>query len=422
VSYALMTDRYELTMLEAAMQSGKADRQCVFEVFTRSLPNGRRYGVVAGTGRVLEAIENFRFTESELSFLEDEGIVGPKTLQFLADYAFQGRISGYAEGELYFPGSPIMTVEGSFAEAVILETVILSILNHDSAIASAGARMRYAAGSRKLVEMGARRAHEQAAVAASRAAYIVGFESTSNLEAGRRYGVPTMGTSAHAFTLLHDSEREAFEAQIASHGKNTTLLVDTYNISQAVDLAVELTDGELAAVRIDSGDLAQTAVSVRKQLDELGARNTEIVVTSDLDEYTIAALASAPVDRYGVGTSLVTGSGYPTAGFVYKLVAHQSKSGWINVAKKSSGKASIGGKKSASRLLENSQAVAERIGSPDEGRALQQLLWDTAADSKLLGSTGVNLAREHHKMALSELGASGLRLSKGEPAIPTEYV
>jgi len=369
VSYALMTDRYELTMLEAAMQSGKADRQCVFEVFTRSLPNGRRYGVVAGTGRVLEAIENFRFTESELSFLEDEGIVGPKTLQFLADYAFQGRISGYAEGELYFPGSPIMTVEGSFAEAVILETVILSILNHDSAIASAGARMRYAAGSRKLVEMGARRAHEQAAVAASRAAYIVGFESTSNLEAGRRYGVPTMGTSAHAFTLLHDSEREAFEAQIASHGKNTTLLVDTYNISQAVDLAVELTDGELAAVRIDSGDLAQTAVSVRKQLDELGARNTEIVVTSDLDEYTIAALASAPVDRYGVGTSLVTGSGYPTAGFVYKLVAHQSKSGWINVAKKSSGKASIGGKKSASRLLENSQAVAERIGSPDEGRA-----------------------------------------------------
>ena len=422
MSYALMTDRYELTMLEAAMQSGKAQRECVFEVFTRHLPTGRRYGVVAGTGRVLAAIEQFRFSEEDLDYLQEQDIVGSKTLDFLANYRFEGKISGYAEGELYFPGSPVLTVEGSFASAVILETLILSIMNYDSAIASAGARMRAAARDRALVEMGARRAHEEAAVAAARAAYIVGFESTSNLEAGRRYGIPTMGTSAHAFTLLHDSEREAFEAQIATHGKNTTLLVDTYDISEAVRLAVELTDGELAAVRIDSGDLAQAAVSVRQQLDDLAARDTKIVVTSDLDEYTIAALASAPVDRYGVGTSLVTGSGYPTAGFVYKLVAHESESGWVNVAKKSTGKASIGGKKAASRSIENSQATAELVGAVVAGRPLQTLLWDKAANTDFIGHAGVARAREHHVMALDELPAGGLRLSKGEPAIPTEYV
>ncbi len=422
MSYALMTDRYELTMLEAAMQSGKAERKCVFEVFTRSLPNGRRYGVLAGTGRVLDAIADFRFGEAELSFLAEEKIVGPKTLDFLADYRFDGTITGYAEGELYFPGSPVMTVEGSFASAVILETVILSILNYDSAVASAAARMFSAAQGRTLVEMGARRAHEEAAVAAARAAYLVGFSSTSNLEAGRRFGIPTMGTSAHAFTLLHDSEREAFEAQIASHGKKTTLLVDTYDIPQAVKLAVELTGGELAAVRIDSGDLSQTAVAVRKQLDQLGADKTQIVVTSDLDEYTIAGLASAPVDRYGVGTSLVTGSGSPTAGFVYKLVSHETVSGWVDVAKKSAGKASVGGKKLATRRTEQGIAAAELIGNPSEGRKLQQLLWDQGPNHTMIGSTGADLARENHRLAMAELPPVGRRLSKGEPAIPTEYV
>jgi len=422
VSYALMTDRYELTMLEAAMQSGKANRKCVFEVFTRSLPNGRRYGVLAGTGRVLEAIEQFRFGEPELEYLSSENIVGPKTLEFLANYHFDGTIHGYAEGELFFPGSPVMTVESSFANAVILETVILSILNYDSAIAAAAARMHSAAQGRTLVEMGARRAHEEAAVAAARAAFIVGFNSTSNLEAGRRYSIPTMGTSAHAFTLLHDSEREAFEAQISSHGKNTTLLVDTYNISEAVALAVELTDGELSAVRIDSGDLAQTAVAVRRQLDELGATDTKIVVTSDLDEYTIAALSSAPVDRYGVGTSLVTGSGSPTAGFVYKLVAHETDSGWVDVAKKSAGKASVGGKKTATRLIVNGVATAELVGNPSAGRKLQQLLWQEGPNHSMTGATGTALARENHKLAIAELPAAGLRLSRGEPAIPTEYV
>lgn len=423
MTFALYTDRYELTMLQAALRSGKAQRQCVFEVFARHLPPGRRFGVVAGTGRVLEAIAQFKFEEAELDYLRTAEIVDESTLDYLADYRFRGQIEGYREGELYFADSPVLSVTGSFADSVILETLILSILNYDSAVASAAARMNAAAGERVLVEMGARRAHEEAAVAAARAAYIAGFSATSNLEAGRKWGVPTMGTSAHSFTLLHDSEKEAFTAQIESQGERTTLLVDTYDISAAVALAVEITGGKVAAVRIDSGDLGQVAIAVRKQLDDLGAKDTKIVVTSDLDEYTIAALAAAPVDRYGVGTSLVTGSGHPTAGFVYKLVAHSDGGEWVDVAKKSKDKASRGGKKQAARELEGGIAIAEQVGSQPVGRPLQTTLWD--GDSPIqthLGKSGVEAAREHYRSVIAELPPTALRLSKGEPAIPTLFV
>lgn len=311
MSTALLTDHYELTMLQAALRSGAAHRRAVFEVFARHLPGGRRYGVVAGTGRVLDELEHFRFGDNELTYLQARQVVDDATLAFLADYRFSGNIYGYREGDLYFPASPIMVVEGTFAEAVVLETLILSILNHDCAIASAASRMTNAAGKRPIIEMGSRRTHESAAVAAARAAYIAGFASTSNLMAGQKYGIPTAGTAAHAFTLLHDSERAAFEAQIASLGPETTLLVDTYDVPEAVRTAVELAGPKLGAVRIDSGDLAAAAQEVREQLDALGAFNTRILVTSDLDEYAIAALAAAPVDGYGVGTSLVTGSGCP---------------------------------------------------------------------------------------------------------------
>ena len=298
---ALLTDRYELTMLQAALRSGTADRRAVFEVFARSLPNGRRYGVVAGTGRLLDAIEAFRFEAAELDFLLSNGVVDETTAQWLEKYRFSGNVWGYAEGDCYFPGSPILVVEGTFGEAVLLETLVLSVLNHDSAIASAASRMVQAAQGRPIIEMGSRRTHEHAAVAAARAAHIAGFATTSNLEAGRRYGVPTAGTSAHAFTLLHDSERHAFEAQLASLGADTTLLVDTYDVERAVRTGVELAGPSLGGVRLDSGDLGALARSVREQLDALGATGTRIVVTGDLDEYGIAALAAAPVDGYGVG-------------------------------------------------------------------------------------------------------------------------
>src|SRR5207344_1758301 len=174
-------------------------------------------------------LERFRFDDATLAVLYEHEIVDEATLQWLASYRFSGIIWGYGEGECFFAGSPILTVESTFAEAVLLETLTLSVLNHDSAIASAASRMIAAAGSRPCIEMGSRRTHEEAAVAAARAAYIAGFVTTSNLAARQRYGVPTAGTSAHSFTLLHDTEKDAFTAQVTSLGQGTTLLVDTYD-------------------------------------------------------------------------------------------------------------------------------------------------------------------------------------------------
>src|ERR687889_1033696 len=307
-------------MVPAALADGTADRDCVFETFARRLPHGRRYGVLAGTGRLLEALPNFRFTDEDLAALREQGLTDARLLDFLADFRFSGDVEGYAEGELFFPGSPVLAVRAPFAEGVLLETLVLSVLNHDSAIASAAARMVTAACERPCIEMGSRRTHEEAAVAAARAAYLVGFASTSNLEAGARYGIPTTGTSAHAFTLLHEDERSAFRAQVATLGVGTTLLVDTYDVDQGIRTAVEVAGPELGAIRLDSGDLPTLAARARELLDELGATRTRIIVTSDLDEYAMAAMAAAPVDGYGVGTSLVTGSGAPTVGMVYKLV------------------------------------------------------------------------------------------------------
>jgi nicotinate phosphoribosyltransferase len=427
---ALLTDRYELTMIDAAIRSGQHERECVFEVFARSLPAGRRYGIVAGTGRLLELIRDFRFGDAELSWLRDNRIVGSDALAWLADFRFSGSISGYREGEVYFPGSPMLVVQGSFAEAVVLETLVLSVLNYDSAVASAASRMVTAALGRPLAEMGSRRASERAAVAAARAAFIAGFGATSNLEAGRTWGVPTMGTAAHAFTLLHDSEEAAFAAQVAALGPGTTLLVDTFNVTKAVALAVTVAGPELGAVRIDSGDLPSQVAAVRAQLDSLGATKTKITVTNDLDEYAIAALGLAPVDSFGVGTSVVTGSGHPAAGLVYKLVAKRDDSGgWTSVAKKSVAKATVGGRKTPVRTLVDGVASAETIyigksptATTDARRLLVPLVTAGVIDESYIGSTGTLAARAHRADAVAELPEDALRLSKGGPAIPTTYV
>ncbi|MEW2530724.1 nicotinate phosphoribosyltransferase [Streptomyces sp. NPDC047071] len=429
-STALFTDHYELTMLQGTLKSGAAHRRSVFEVFTRRLPEGRRYGVVAGTGRVLDAVENFRFDADVLSFLRERGVVDEPTLRWLASYRFSGDVWGYPEGEVYFPGSPILRVEGSFAECVLLETVVLSILNHDSAIAAAASRMASAAGGRPLIEMGARRTHELAAVAASRAAYVGGFTTTSDLAAGFRYGIPTVGTSAHAFTLVHDSERDAFRAQVDSLGRGTTLLVDTYDVGEAVRMAVEIAGPELGAVRIDSGDLLLVAHRVRQQLDELGATQTKIVVTSDLDEYAIASLAAAPVDAYGVGTQLVTGSGHPTCSMVYKLVARarsaDPEAPLEPVAKKSLGaKSSLGGRKWAARRPD-AQGVAEAevvgTGPVPADLADHQLHVQLIKGGAVLAREPLDTVRDRHAAARAALPLSATQLSRGEAVIPTEFV
>ena len=423
-STALLTDHYELTMLQAALRSGAASRRSVFELFPRRLPPGRRYGVVAGVGRALDAVERFRFTDEQVDFLRRHEVVDEETLQMLRGLRFTGDIWGYPEGETYFPYSPLLVVESTFAEAVLLETVLLSIYNHDSAIASAASRMTWVAGDRPCIEMGSRRTHEQAAVAAARAAYVAGFTATSNLQARFEYGVPSTGTSAHSFTLLHDTETDAFRAQVESLGKGTTLLVDTYDIAEAVRLGVEIAGPELGAVRIDSGDLGVLAQRVRRQLDDLGATNTKIIVTSDLDEHAIAALAAAPVDGYGVGTQLVTGSGHPTCGFVYKLVARADEHGeMVGVAKKSKDKISIGGRKYALRRLSRdgvAQAEVVGVGAPahDDGDD-RPLLVQLVDAGEIVGRETLESARERHQHSRSELPITAMQLSVGEPVIET---
>ncbi|WP_127782970.1 nicotinate phosphoribosyltransferase [Rhodococcus sp. X156] len=428
-STALLTDQYELTMLQAAIADGVAEHRAVFELFARRLPTGRRYGVVAGLGRFLDALAHFRFTDAQVDKLAARGVVDDATADYLRAYRFSGNIDAYQEGEVYFPHSPVLTIEGTFGECVLLETLALSILNHDSAIASAAARMVHAAGGRTLIEMGSRRTGEQAAVAAARAAYLTGFTATSNLQAGDVYGVPTTGTAAHAFTLAHRDERAAFASQVAALGTATTLLVDTYDIPTGIRTAVEVAGTDLGGVRLDSGDPRVEVPAARELLDALGAVNTRIVVSSDLDEHTIAELAEVPVDGYGVGTRLVTGSGAPTAEMVFKLVAIADEPGLDTalrpVAKRSSSKASVGGRKRARRILDDDGvAVAEHVttrylisdvtAAVPTGRALQV---PVVRDGVRVHNPSIDDIRAHHRGAMAELTTDDLDLAPGAPRL-----
>lgn len=432
-SPAMMTDMYEYTMLDAALKDGTANRKCVFEIFTRHLPEGRRYGVVAGTGRILDALERFHLDDEDLRFLSDRKIVSAETIAWLERFHFSGSIKGYREGEMFFPNSPVLQVEGTFGECTLLETLLLSILNYDCAVASAASRMVTAAKDRPCMDMGGRRTNEWSAVAASRAAVVGGFQGTANLLAAQLYGLKAIGTAAHCFTLVHDSERDAFISQIDALGKNTTLLVDTYNIEEAVKTAVEVAGPELGGVRIDSGDLAALAQRVRNQLDALGATNTKITVTNDLDEYALAALQTAPVDSYGVGTRLVTGSGAPTCAMVYKLTERENADGVMQpVAKKSKDKATVPGRKLAFRSYEYNLADCEHVISgaedqlaafrPEEG--WKDLLVDFVdhgqIDATWQGHDAIMAAHDYRAQALAELPITAQSLMRGEPVIPTE--
>ncbi len=440
VSTGLLTDHYELTMLDAALRSGVAHHQATFECFARRLPPGRRYGVMAGVDRLIEGLQDFRFDDSALAWLSEQAFLSAQALEWLADYRFGGTIRGYREGELFFPGSPILTVEAPFGQAVVLETLVLSILNHDCAVAAAGARMVHAAAGRPLIEAGSRRTAEYAAPAAARAGYLVGFAGTSNLEAGRRWGVPTGGTVAHAFVLAHRNERAAFEAQLALTGPGTTLLVDTFHIETGIRNAVDVAGPSLGAIRIDSGDPLVEAVRARALLDELGATTTAIVLSGDLDEWAIDALAraDAPVDRMLIGTQLVTGSGAPAAGLVYKLVAVAHRPGpdapQHPVAKTSPGKVSIGGAKLAARRIgPDGLALAElvTVGSGTVGTgavtsratprgqdgSLRPLQRTFVHRGETVADLSLEAARAHHRSAMGELSAEQRSLKPGGPAL-----
>ncbi|CAM5602073.1 Nicotinate phosphoribosyltransferase OS=Streptomyces tendae OX=1932 GN=GUR47_07835 PE=3 SV=1 [Streptomyces tendae] len=321
-------------------KAGTAGRRSVFEVFTRRLPDGRRYGVVAGTGRVLDAVENFRFDAGVLRFLRERGIVDEETLDWLAEYRFRGDIWGYPEGEVYFPGSPIMRVEGTFGECVLLETVILSILNHDSAIAAAASRMSSAAGDRPLIEMGARRTHELAAVAQppARPTWAASRPPPTWPPASATTSRPSAPPPTPSPCCTTTSATPSAPRWTPWAG--TPRCWSTPTTSPRPSVRPSRSPGpSWARCASTPATCCWSPTGCASSSTSWAATETKIVVTSDLDEYAIASLAAAPVDAYGVGTQLVTGSGHPTASMVYKLVA-RAESGeegapLVPVAKKS---------------------------------------------------------------------------------------
>ncbi len=427
---ALLTDRYEYTMAAAAHRSGVADAMAVFELFTRELPAGRRYGVVAGIPRALDAIRDFRFDDATLAWLVESGSITVEIARRLEHWRFTGDVWGYPEGDVYFPHSPILAVRAPFADATLFETVLLSILNHDSAVAAAGARMVSAARAATrpitLAEFGARRTHEAAAVAASRAAYLVGFDATATLEAGRRHGIPTVGTAAHSFTLAHASELDAFGAQFDTFGTGTTVLVDTYDITAGIDAAIRAAQLRGAtgpgAIRIDSGDLLEVTVTARRQLDERGATDTKILVSGDMDEYRITDLVvhEAPVDAYGIGARLVTGSGYPAAGFVYKLVAIERNGRMEPVAKVSANKSSRGGVKRVRRHVDDAglleaetfEVIDDDTDATADGHQIPYVVSGEFTDASI---DDLPAARARCATTLAALPESARTVAPGEP-------
>lgn len=427
---AFLTDKYEVTMLQAMLRAGRADHRAVFDLFARRLPKGRRYGIVGGVGRVVEAVKNFRFTDEQIAYLEADLIIDEATVNYLRNYKFRGIIVGQPEGSLYFPNTPILTVIGTFADCVLLETLLLSIMNHDSAVMSAASRMVTAAEGMPMIEMGARRTSETSAVAAARAAYIAGFNATSNLQAGQLYQIPTTGTSAHAYTLAYglDGEEQSFYDQMVALGTDTTILVDTYNIPEGIRRAVHAANALGASgpggIRIDSGDLHEETVNARALLDSLGAIDTKIVLSSDIDEYTISEMKErgTPVDAVGAGTRVVTGSGAPTAEMVYKLVQIND----TPVSKRAEGKVSTGGIKVTYREFHEDGTMAGeffKIGTTSapftsSQHPTQVLLVDGQSD--YFHQEDIEVSRARHKEQVAYLPESARLILAGDAAFTAQ--
>lgn len=425
ISNSFYTDFYEFTMLQSALVDGTAHKPATFELFGRKLPKGRRYGVVAGTQRAISAIENFSFTEEQVSWLRANTALNEQTLSYLENFSFTGRVTGLREGDLYFPYDPVLSVESTFGECVLLETVLLSIFNHDSAVASAASRMVQAARGVPIIEMGSRRTNEKAAPAAARAAYLTGFTATSNIAAAYDYGVPITGTSAHAFTLAHKEEQTAFRNQVEALGESTTLLVDTYDIAEGIDNAIAAAGEKLGGVRIDSGDLYEETLKARKQLDAAGNTETKIVLSSDIDEFVIQELGerNIPVDGIGAGTKVVTGSGHPTAGMVYKLVEIDGRS----VSKRSENKISVGGTKKVYRDSANTftdYIVVNGHDVSDDVRILESgIITRTFIKSgEVVFNPDLEESREFHASVMGELSETMKSVQAGEVAFRTEYI
>ncbi|MCS6884057.1 MAG: nicotinate phosphoribosyltransferase [Acidobacteriota bacterium] len=409
----LHTDLYQLTMAAGYWKYGMNGRAC-FELFTRRLPKDRGYLIAAGLEQVIEYLEGVRFSEEDVAYLRtlkpfqkvDEGY-----FDYLRKFRFTGDLWAVPEGTVVFADEPILRIVAPLIEAQVVETYILSVINFQTLIATKAARVVNAAQldgkKRRVIEFGTRRAHGPAAgYTAARAAYIGGCDGTSNVAAGKRWGIPVFGTAAHAWTLACSSEQEAFERYYALYPETCTLLIDTYDVISGAKNAVKVGKGVLG-VRIDSGDLAEQARQVREILDAAGMHATRIVLSGDLNEYLVAGMVKAgvPVDDFGVGTDLVVSRDAPALGGVYKLVEREGKDGQkIYTAKFSPGKVTLPGAKQIFRQQENGKFVGDILGLAfEEYDGTSKLLEQFIKDGECCRKYSLEEARERAKDQLEAL-------------------
>ncbi len=386
-SLALHTDLYQINMAETYWADGMHERKAVFELFFRKLPFGNGYATFAGLERVLDYLKNFHFSKSDIAYLRDELGYKEDFLDYLKEVRFTGDVYSVVEGELVFQNEPLIRVEAPLLEAQLVETALLNIVNYQTLIATKASRIKQVVGTERVMEFGTRRAQEMdAAIWGTRAAYIGGLEATSNTRAAKLFGIPAAGTHAHSMIQAYKDEYEAFHAYAKRH-RECVFLVDTYDTLKsglpiAIQVAKELGDKiNFRGIRLDSGDIAFLSKEARKMLDDAGFTDTEVVVSNDLDEYTILNLKAqgARVDAWGIGTKLITAYDQPALGAVYKLVSIENSSGEMEDTIKISGnaeKVTTPGLKNVYRIIdrENGKSEGDYITMHDEHPASEERL------------------------------------------------
>ncbi|WP_144510129.1 nicotinate phosphoribosyltransferase [Bacillus sp. FJAT-22090] len=369
-SFMLHTDLYQINMVETYWKDGIHNKKAVFEMYFRKLPFGNGYSLFAGLQRIIEFIESFGFSESDIAYLREEGHYSEEYLEYLRNLKFTGTIRSMKEGELVFANEPILQIEAPLAEAQLIETALLNIVNFQTLIATKASRIKHVIEDGTAMEFGTRRAHEfDAAIWGTRAAYIGGLSGTSNVRAGKLFGIPVVGTHAHAMVQAYLDEYVAFTKYASAH-KDCIFLVDTYDtlrsgVPNAIRVAKEFGDKiNFIGIRLDSGDMAYLSKEARKMLDEAGFTNAKISASNDLDEYTIMNLKAqgARIDNWGVGTKLITAYDQPALGAVYKLVSIEAENGeMVDTIKISANpeKVTTPGRKRIYRIINNVNGHAE---------------------------------------------------------------
>lgn len=382
-SLALHTDLYQINMAETYWRDGVHNKRAIFEVFFRKLPFGNGYAVFAGLEKVIHFIRNFRFSEDDLEYLKNEVGYKEDFLEFLKNMRFTGTIRSMREGELVFGNEPLLIVDAPLAEAQLVETAILNIINYQTLIATKASRIKQVIGNEVAMEFGSRRAQEMdAAIWGTRAAYLGGFEATSNVRAGKLFGIPVAGTHAHSMVQTYKDEYTAFHKYAQTH-KDCVFLVDTYDtlrlgMPTAIKVAKELGDKiNFIGIRLDSGDLAYLSKEARKMLDAAGFKHAKIFASSDLDEYTIINLKAqgAKIDSWGIGTKLITAYDQPALGAVYKMASIETENGIMEDSIKISSnpdKVTTPGLKKVCRIINNNNQHAEGDYIALEGEALPE--------------------------------------------------